>query len=95
MTSYTESFGIVLLEASSFGIPCIAFDSAKGATEIIDNNWDGYLIKNRDKKLMAKKICELISSINRRLVMGSNAYKKASDYSMDKIKKEWIKIIEK
>ena len=44
---------------------------------------------------MAKKICELISSINRRLVMGSNAYKKASDYSMDKIKKELIKIIEK
>lgn len=95
MTSYTESFGIVLLEASSFGIPCIAFDSAKGATEIIDNNWDGYLIKNRDKKLMAKKICELISNINRRLIMGSNAYKKASNYSMDKIKKEWIKIIEK
>ena len=41
MTSYKESFGLVLLEASAFGIPSIAFDSAEGATEIINNNIDG------------------------------------------------------
>ena len=35
MTSYTESFGIVLIEAMSHGVPCVAFDSAEGAREII------------------------------------------------------------
>ncbi len=94
MCSYTESFGIVLLEAFSFGIPCVAFDSAKGATEIISNNWDGYLIKDRNKEIMAKKVCELISNPNRRIIMGANGIKKANQYSMDEIRKYWIQIIE-
>lgn len=94
MCSYTESFGIVLLEAFSFGIPCVAFDSARGATEIISNNWDGYLIKDRNKEIMAKKVCELISNLNRRIIMGANGIKKANQYSMDEIRKYWIQIIE-
>ena len=94
MCSYTESFGIVLLEAFSFGIPCVAFDSARGATEIISNNWDGYLIKDRNKEIMAKKVCELISNPNRRIIMGANGIKKANQYSMDEIRKYWIQIIE-
>ncbi len=94
MCSYTESFGIVLLEAFSFGIPCVAFDSAKGATEIISNNWDGYLIKDRNKEIMAKKVCELISNPNRRIIMGANGIKKTNQYSMDEIRKYWIQIIE-
>lgn len=94
MPSYTESFGIVLLEAFAFGIPCVAFDSARGAREIIDNNWDGYLISNRDKEAMARKICELLANQNRRIIMGANAIKKADKYNIDIIKEEWIKLIE-
>ena len=37
MTSYTESFGLVLIEAMSNGVVPIAFDSAEGAREIIKN----------------------------------------------------------
>lgn len=95
MGSYTEAFPIVLLEAFSFGLPCVAFDSANGATEIISNNWDGYLIKNRDKEQMAKKICELISNYNRRFVMGKNASKKACEFSPDKIKLKWIEMMDR
>ena len=94
MCSYTESFGIVLLEAFSFGFPCVDFDSARGATEIISNNWDGFLIKDRNKEIMAKKVCELISNPNRRIIMGANGIKKANQYSMDEIRKYWIQIIE-
>ncbi|MDD3453709.1 MAG: glycosyltransferase [Bacilli bacterium] len=95
MSSYSESFGIVLLEAFSYGIPAIAFDSAIGATEIISNNWDGYLINNRDKQKMAKKIIELITSPNRRIIMGNNASKKAYEYNIVKTKEEWLKILNK
>lgn len=94
MSSYTESFGIVLLEAYSFGIPAISFTSAQGACEIITDNWDGYLVKDRNKEQMAKRICELISNYNRRFIMGKNAAKKAEEYNSDKIKNKWIEMME-
>lgn len=95
MTSYTESFGIVLLEAFSYGLPCIAFDSAEGANLLISNNWDGYLIPDRNKNQMAKRICELIQNQNRRIIMGDNGYKKAEKYQVKEIKKKWIALLEK
>lgn len=93
MSSYTESFGIVLLEAFSYGVPCVAFDSAEGAREIISNNWDGYLIKDRNKEEMAKRICNLIDNYNRRFIMGNNALKKADKYSLEEVRDKWKKII--
>lgn len=95
MSSYTESFGIVLLEAYAFGVPAVSFTSAQGACEIISDNWDGYLVKDRDKEQMAKRICELISNYNRRFIMGKNAAKKAEEYTIDKIKDKWIEMMEK
>lgn len=93
LPSRSESFGIVILEAFSFGIPAIAFERAKGAKELITDGWDGFLIKDSDKEFMAKRICELIRDINRRVIMGSHALEKSREYDIEKIKKEWIKLI--
>lgn len=93
MTSYTESFGLVLLEAFAYGIPCVAYSSAEGANEIISDNWDGYLIKDRDKNKMIKRICELLSNRNRRLIMGANGIKKSQEFNTQKTKQKWIEII--
>lgn len=93
MTSYTESFGLVLLEAFAYGIPCVAYSSAEGANEIISDNWDGYLIKDRDKNKMIKRICELLLNRNRRLIMGANGIKKAQEFNTQKTKQKWIEII--
>lgn len=95
MCSFTECFPIVLLEAFSYGIPCIAFDSANGAKEIISDNWDGYLVPNRDKEKMAKRIISLIKDENRRIIMGDNAYKSSFKYSKENITKMWINLFEK
>ena len=62
MTSYTESFGIVLIEAMSHGLPCIAFSSAEGANDLINNNENGYLVENRNFEKMKDIIIELIDS---------------------------------
>lgn len=93
MTSYTESFGLVLLEAFAYGVPCVAYSSAEGANEIISDNWDGYLIKDRDENKMIKRICELLSNRNRRLIMGANGIKKAQEFNTQKTKQKWIEII--
>ena len=91
MTSYEESFGLVLIEANSYGIPCIAFDTAKGACEIIDDN--GILIKNRDKLEMARSIEYLLE--NKKLLneLGQNAIETSLKYSYENYKQFWCNFI--
>lgn len=88
MTSFEESFGLVLIEAMAFGIPCLAFDSANGAKEII-NGKNGLLIKNRDKEQMANKIVEILNSPKVMVEMSKAAYNQSKNYDYDIIKKEW------
>lgn len=94
MTSYTESFGIVLIEAMSHGIPCIAMDSAEGAREIINSGYNGYLIKNRNNEMMAKKVEDLIENKKERIKLGKNARDSVTKYTSDVIKDEWFTLIE-
>lgn len=95
MSSYTESFGIVLLEAFAYGIPCLAFDSAQGAREIITSNRNGYLVANRNLNEMVKRIKELIAQENKRKVMGLSARRVAENYEYRVIAKEWKDLFEK
>jgi N-acetylglucosaminyldiphosphoundecaprenol N-acetyl-beta-D-mannosaminyltransferase len=94
MTSFTESFGLVLIEAMSYGIPCLSFDSARGSLEIIDNNINGFIIKNRNVKRMVSKIDDLVEDKNLRRLLGKEALKKSLRYSKDRVKESWIKLIE-
>ena len=94
MTSYTESFGLVLLEAESYGIPIVAFDSAKGACEIIRNGENGYLVNNRNINEMAKISCNLLNDFNLRRKLGQTGRKYSEQYKKENIAKMWIKFIE-
>ena len=94
MTSYTESFGIVLIEAMSHGIPCIAMDSAEGAREIINSGENGYLIRNRNFEMMAKKVEDLIESKSERVRIGKNARKSINKYTSEVVGEEWFSLIE-
>ncbi|MDR0979348.1 MAG: glycosyltransferase [Lachnospiraceae bacterium] len=88
-TSYIESFGLAVLETLSYGIPCIAFDSAKGILELIDNEKNGYIINNRNKEEMAKKVTELLENKGRLIGLGNNAKEKSLKFSQDNIKQMW------
>lgn len=94
MSSFEESFGIVLIEAGSFGIPQIAFDSAQGANEIIQNNESGYLIKNRGKEQMATKVIELLNDSKKLQEFGKKSREIAQKYSQDNFKKKWLTFLE-
>ena len=64
LTSRVEGFGMVLLEAISRNIPCIAFDVPSGPRSIIQNGNNGYLIDKENidsfvEKLISREIHEL------------------------------------
>ncbi len=95
MTSHTESFGLVLIEAMSYGLPCISYTSAQGANEIIDDNENGYLIKDRNEEEMISKIELLIGDDKLRNKLGKNARLKSKNYSNEVVLDKWSKIINK
>ena len=94
MTSFTESFGIVLIEAMSHGVPCIAYDSAEGAREIINSGDNGFLIKNRNIDAMLLKIKNLIENEKLRKNVGKAARKSIDKYTSEVVGEEWFTLIE-
>lgn len=95
MTSHTESFGLVLIEAMSFGVPALAYTSAQGANEIIDDGVNGYLIKDRNEEEMLDKINNLIDDEKLRKKLGKEARSKSKEYSGEVVLEKWSKLINK
>lgn len=95
MSSYTESFGIVLLEAMSCGLPCIAFSSAEGANEIITSGSNGYLIKHRNFSAYIKKVEDLIEDEKTRKKIGLEGRRTIKKYSPEVVGKSWFELLEK
>ena len=93
MTSHSESFGLVLVEAANFGLPLLAFDSAQGAKEIIENNKNGFLIKNRNSEEMIAKLEELISDPSKMQYFSKNSKNTALKFSKETISKAWNKFL--
>ena len=94
MTSYTESFGIVLIEAMSHGVSPVAFDDAEGAREIISSGRNGYLIKNRNFDAYVKKVNDLLDDYSLRKRLSKEARNDSKNYTSDIIKYKWFDIIE-
>lgn len=95
MTSLTESFGLSLIEAMSYGVPCVSYSSAQGANEIINNDVNGFIIEDRDEDEMIKKIELLINDEKLRNRLGKNARKTAKKYSKEINMNTWKKLINK
>lgn len=95
MTSLTECFPMVLLEASSVGLPLISFDVPVGPKAIISNDYNGYLITNRNIDEMAKKIIYVLKNEEVLQDLGMNSKKNSYNYLPEKIMEKWYKIFDK
>lgn len=93
MASLTEGLPMVLLEAMSYGIPCIAYETASGVSDIISNNKNGYIIKNRNEEEYIDNLKKLISDKKLRCEMGKVAKETANNFSKEEITKIWLDIL--
>ena len=90
--SFREGLPKVLLEASSCGIPSVAYN-VPGCKEIIDDNINGFLIPFRDKEKMIDKLKILITDSKLRNKFGIQARNKiinnfSEEIVFNKIQKE-------
>ena len=94
LPSYREGLPLVLLEAKANKLPIVSFDVVTGPREIVRDNVDGFLIPCYNKKLMAKKIIELIEKKELRLKFSNNSQENINKFSKQEIMKKWIDLIE-
>ena len=91
LSSESEGFGLVLIEAMACGTPCISFDCPPGPSEIIDNKVTGLLARNGDTQDLAEKMDWLITHDSERQEMGRKARIASRRYEPASILKEWEK----
>ncbi len=89
MTSRQEPFGLVLIEAMSNGLPCIAFDCPTGPRHIITNGEDGILVPPFDTGTMEKAILQLLMNNEERDRMRENAMKNVKKFSAENVWLTW------
>lgn len=94
LSSRSEPFGLVLIEAMSFGVPVVSFDCPNGPREIINDGIDGKLVENGNIKALATAITEMIADKGARKRMGKAAIQKYNDkYTIDKIILMWLSVL--
>ena len=94
LTSREEGFGNVMTEAESCGLPIIAFDCPYGPREIIKDGYNGFLIRQiGDIIALSNYIIKLIEDEQLRRQMSKNALNDVQRFSVDKIKKQWMMLL--
>ena len=91
-TSLFEPFGLVIPEAMSCGLPVVAFDCPYGPSNLIADEKDGYLIKDRDIDAFVSRICGLIENPELRKAMGQTARMSSQRYSVEQIMTLWLQL---
>ncbi|MET6991006.1 glycosyltransferase family 4 protein [Sediminicola arcticus] len=95
LSSRVEGLPMVLLEAMSQGMACIAYDCKTGPSDIITNNQNGLLIKDQDMVAMQNGLETLINDQTLRRKLASNGIKSLENYSMDSIMLKWEQLFAK
>lgn len=89
LSSRFEGFGMVLVEALSFGLPVVSFDCEYGPLEIL-NGTGSILVPAENVQILALSLIKLIDDESLRTNIGYNNTKRAQNYQMSNIIDQWI-----
>lgn len=93
MTSSHEALPMVLIEAQKYGCVPIAYNSFEAATDIIENGYNGLLIKPFKQKEYAKALSTLMSEESYRESLAANGSAFIEKFNIEIVIKDWIKLL--
>jgi len=95
LTSLTEGFGNVIIEAMHHKLPVISTDCPTGPAEIIKHGTNGLLVPNNDLNGLTKQLRTLILDPELSKKIADNGYNESKKYSIPQIMKQWENLLEK
>ena len=94
MSSSSEGFPFVLLEAQSCALPILAYDVRVGPGFIVHQGEDGYLAAEGDEASYEKRLLEMMAKPELLREMGRRALTHAGEFSEEKVAEKWYSVIE-
>lgn len=94
LSSRYEGYPLVLNEAMSCGLPCVAFNCKYGPEDAISHGENGLLVPNGDIRKLAESILWMIEHEDDRKRMSISARHASARYKKDSIMKEWVKLFD-
>lgn len=89
LTSQSEGFGMVILEAMSFGVPCISYDCPAGPRDMITHTVNGFLVDFDNFEELEKSTLELIKNRKKMIEFGNNALIASENWNDEHILEQW------
>ena len=93
MSSRSEGFPFVLLEAQSCALPIVAYDVRVGPGFLVRDGIDGFLVPEGEREMYEDKMAELMNRPELRRQMGENAVAHAALFSREKVAEKWYTVI--
>ena len=95
LTSKYEGFSMVILEALFAGTPVVSFDCETGPSELLQNEYNGLLVKNQDFSALHKALERMVNDNCLYDFCKENAKASVTSYSKEKISEKWLDLINK
>jgi glycosyltransferase involved in cell wall biosynthesis len=94
LSSRFEGFPLVLIEAMSKGMACVAFDCPTGPADIIDDHRNGLLVPARDVEGLTAALMEMVADEDLRRRCGEAAVETAQGFTMAAIGPKWDEMMQ-
>ena len=94
LSSSSEGFGMVLVEALRYQCIPIAYNSFSALSDIVINNVNGYCIPAFKEKIFVKKLHHLMNNEDERNRLASNHAITLDKFAFDKISQRWLDLFE-
>lgn len=94
LTSQTEGFSLVTLEAMSVGVPAVVYNCPGGIRYVVKDGETGFLVPLNDGEAFVEKVCMLIENDELRRKMGQTALCESDQYKIEKIAQLWMTLFQ-